>query len=554
VLTLPAGFPAPSTAAMPLAGTLQPVDIGYKRSRYDLRASWLAGEDWTHRISLRHDVRDGTQRIGGSFFSSASQLVAPLDQVTDQLELATAYNGRRVQASLAYSASLFRNGPDSLTWSNPFTTGIIGSASGQLALAPDNQFHQILASLGYEVTPKIRTSFELAVGRMTQDAPFLPATLNPTLGVPALPAASLHGRADTLNASARISAEATERLRLTGSVSRDERDNRTPTLAWPAVSTDMFVGVNPRINQPYSFTDDRIKLGGDYRGPGAIKASFGLEHDTRHRTLQETDATREATVWVRVSTALRPNVSLALKLAHAERDNSDYRVVPAIDPAENPLLRKFNQAQRSRDVAGLRSDIAISESINIGLSLDVTNDDYRHSLVGLTDGRSIDVGADLALAVSDETQLRLYAQGERIRSRQAGSQLFGQPDWFGRTRDAFDVLGVGFRHLALKGKLQFDGDLTVARSRSRISVETGASSPPFPTAATARDTLKLGATYRLRDDLSLIGSWWYERYDAQDWRLDGVLPDTVPNLLALGQQPPRYHVNVFALVLRYRFK
>src|SRR5689334_18412064 len=36
VLTLPAGYPAADTAAMPLASTLQPIDIGYKYRRFDL--------------------------------------------------------------------------------------------------------------------------------------------------------------------------------------------------------------------------------------------------------------------------------------------------------------------------------------------------------------------------------------------------------------------------------------------------------------------------------------------------------------------------------------
>lgn len=51
----------------------------------------------------------------------------------------------------------------------------------------------------------------------------------------------------------------------------------------------------------------------------------------------------------------------------------------------------------------------------------------------------------------------------------------------------------------------------------------------------------------------LTGSYWYERYDSQDWRLDGVLPATIPNLLAFGAQAPNYSVNVLRVAMRYRF-
>jgi len=554
VLTLPAGYPADTTADMPLATTLHPLELGFKRSRLDVGASLIGTPDWTYRVDVRHDVRDGTQRSAGSFFSTTSQLPSPVDQVTDQVDVSASYFSRKLQATLGYHASAFRNGPDALTWQNPFTAGIVGASAGQLALAPDNEFHQLAGTVGYQISPTVRASADLAVGRMTQDTPYLAATLNPGLVVPALPAQSLHGSADTLDASLRLSASPTERLRLAATLTRNERDNNTPSLAYPSVSTDMFLGATPRINLPYSFTRDRAKLAADYRGPGSLKLAAGADYDMLHRTLQETSSTRETTVWARGSLQAIENVSVALKLAHADRDNTGYDVVAAVQPPENPLLRKYNQADRRRDTAGLRADWNASETVSVGVTLDAANDNYTHSPIGLTGAHSGSVGADVSAAVSETTQLRLYGQAERIRSRQVGSQQFGLPDWTGRVEDSVDVVGAGVTHTALKGKLELGADLTVSRSRSASKVDVSALSTPFPTATTALDSLKVTANYRLTDKLSLLGSYWYERYDAKDWHLDGVLPGTVPNLLAFGEQPPRYHVNVVRLVLRYRWQ
>ena len=63
-----------------------------------------------------------------------------------------------VQATLGYQLSMFRNDRDALTWSNPFFPVTSGASRGQLALAPDNQFHQVLGSAGYDITPTIRVS------------------------------------------------------------------------------------------------------------------------------------------------------------------------------------------------------------------------------------------------------------------------------------------------------------------------------------------------------------------------------------------------------------
>ena len=169
MLTLPPGFPAADTASMPLGGTLQPIDTGFKYKRLDLGGTFIGGQGWSASLSLRHDERDGTRPAAGSFFSTASQFVAPVNEKTDGVELTVAYATRQLQATVSYQFSSFRNEDSGLTWSNPFFPVVPGATTGQLALAPDNQFQQLRGTAGYDVTPTIRVSGELAYGRMTQD-------------------------------------------------------------------------------------------------------------------------------------------------------------------------------------------------------------------------------------------------------------------------------------------------------------------------------------------------------------------------------------------------
>ena len=374
------------------------------------------------------------------------------------------------------------------------------------------------------------------------------------LTVPALPAQSLQGRANTLNASLRLSAALTEQLRINASLTRDERDNRTPSLAYPSVTTDQFVGLSAaRSNQPYSFTQDRVKLSADHRGFGSWKFGLGADYDSRERTLQAVDTTREATLWGRVGVQALDNIALALKFAHADRKASDYRAVASLLNPENPLMRKFNIADRQRDSAGLRADFTVTENVSLGLSAEMSYDDYRRSTIGLLDARTIQAGADLSAALSEQTQAHAFAQVERVRSRQAGSQAFAGPDWKGRSKDAADVAGLGLKHSAMKGRLELGADLVFSRARSEVNVDAGVSAPPFPNATTSSDSVKLHATYRIDDNLSLLGSYWYEQVEARDWRFDGVQADTISNLLAFGEQAPRYSVNVLRVALRYRF-
>ena len=422
---------------------------------------------------------------------------------------------------------------------------------GQLALAPDNQFHQVSATAGYQFSDKTRLSADLALGRMTQNDNFLPYTI----GAPGLPGGSLNARAATLDAALKLSSAITDRLRLNAAYTHNDRDNQTPQAAYNVVTTDMPLFVGPaRTNLPYSFTQDKLKLSADYRASAKLRGSVGADFDEHKRTFADVDTTREDTVWGKISSRLTDKIDVSLKLAQGERRNSgSFQPIAGITPPENPLLRRFNLANRTRETAGLRADFAATERINIGLGLDSSEDKYSDSSIGLTGGKDFNVNGDISVIFTERTSLHFFANRQEIKSKQAGSQTFSTPDWYADNKDTIDTFGLGVKHAAIKDKLDIGADYGITRARSEINVNTGVSNPAFPQVTSSLDSLKLYATYRLKENMSLQAGYWYERYDSKDWMLDGVGVSTIPNVLTLGLQAPQYHVNVVRLSLRYKF-
>jgi MtrB/PioB family decaheme-associated outer membrane protein len=369
-----------------------------------------------------------------------------------------------------------------------------------------------------------------------------------------MPANSLDGKVDTFTANVKMTATPLEGLRLTGSYDRDSRDNKTPLRSYPTVTTDMFLGA-PRTNTPFSFTLDRFKLIGDYSGglPNNSRLTGGAEYDMRERTYQEVVTTREMTLWGKFTAQPTEKLSTWLKYAYSWRDNSVYGTSYWFGYPENPLLRKFYLADRERNMIEGRLDYAISEKISVGVSADYADDTYSQSAVGLTSARSANIAVELATVFTERTQGRAYFQTQSVRSQQSGSEAFAAPDWTGRMKDTFDVLGLGVKHVAIPNKLDIGADFTVSRSRSDVAVDNILAAPPFPTARTKLESFKLYGTYNLKDNLSITGSYQYEHYDTADWRLDGVSPATVSNLLSLGAQPANYSLSVFRVAMRYRF-
>jgi MtrB/PioB family decaheme-associated outer membrane protein len=553
-LTLPSGWvPAGTTGGMTaLPGSLHSVDLDTKRKRVDVGVSLIPESLWQYGINFRHETKEGTQRIAGTFMLNSAQLVQPIDYVTDQLDASASFTGRKLQAKFAYYASTFSNNNDSLTWQNPYTP-TVGNTAGQLALPPENQFHQILASLGFQFSERTRGTADIAFGRMTQDDNFLAPTLNSTLAAPSLPRNSLDGEVDTTNANLKLVSAMTSKLQLNAAYTYNDRNNKTPQAAYPWVTTDL--SVNPaRTNLPYSFTQNTMKLSADYRVTTHIKTSVGYDYDTIERTFQETDKTRENTFWGKVIGRNKEGVDTTFKLAHAQRDQSNYTAVAAISPPENPLMTKYNMANRTRNTVGLRVDAPAGEAVNFGFGVDYSRDDYPDSKLGLTNGNDFNIGGDVTAMLTKQTSLNFFLNHEEIYSKQAGSSTFSTADWFGENNDKIDVIGFGIKRAVMTKKLDVGADYTVTQSHGAVTVDSAASTPPFPELASRLDTLKLYATYRLKDNMSLQGAYWYERFQSENWMVDGVTPSTISNVLSFGEQSPSYHVNVISLALRYKFK
>src|SRR5262249_54456975 len=158
-------------------------------------------------------------------------------------------------------------------------------------------------------------------------------------------AASLDGEVDTVDATVRLTATPMDRLRLAASLIYNDHDNKTRSLEYPQVSTDMYPAA-PQANRPYSFTRDQAKLEADWRDD-SWKLAGGIDYDAIRRTLQETGRTSETSAWTRGSVQPTDTVGLEAKLLYSQRDNNGYAAVPS-DTPQNPLMRKFNEADRTR--------------------------------------------------------------------------------------------------------------------------------------------------------------------------------------------------------------
>ena len=552
-LTLPAGWiTGDTTSGMTnLAASLQNHDIELKRKRMDLGFSFIQKSSWKYDLKYRHETREGTKRSAGGFFyinSNAAQLIEPVDYVTDEIDASASYIGERWQATLAYYGSFFSNENNSLTWDNPFTP-LTGADTGQRALAPDNLFHQLILSAGYQISDKTRLSGDISIGRMIQDEDFLPATINSSLVVPALPQSSADAEIATMTADIRVISALSDKLRLNASYNYSDHDNQTPQLQYPWVHYDSF-GPALNANQPYSFTRQETRLGGDYRFSRATKLSAGLDLDNIERTLQEVENTTEITGWGKVIVRGKDFMDMTFKVAQTERIITNYQ--PDITPSQNPLLRKYNMADKSRSTAGVTVNAMLSETFSVGGGIDYANDDYSESTLGLIDASEINLNADASAILTENSSFHAFISQERIESSQNGSDTFSNPTWFAENDDTVNTFGIGYKHRLMEDRLDLGLDYVISQSTGKINITTTASED-FPDLEVDLSSIKLYADYRMKNNMSVHAAYWYESYDTKNWALDDVNPDTIDYVLGFGELTPTYDVSVVTVSLRYKF-
>ncbi len=552
-LRLPAGWvDGDSTQTMPqLASSLRRVDIGHARERLGLGARYLPSRHWSWDVQVRQERQSGTGVMAGSFITQSTLLPAPIDRVTDEIESSLSYQGTEWQTRLAYYGSFFRNQDRALVWDNPYTPLSPGADQGRSSLAPDNQFHQLMLSTHFQPTARLGLSASLASGRMEQDEDFVAATINPNLTT-ALPRQSLEGRIDTLTANLKLFYKPSAPLRLSAEYLFNERDNETPVDDWQQVVTDVFSGAL-RSNLPYSFEQQRFRLGADWRLNRQQRLSAGIEQDERKRQNQAVEKTDEQTLWLKWRLRAGRLGDLYLRLATSSRDGSQFENVSAISPPENPRMRQFHLADRERDEARLQYDYSPAERVQLGLGLSYADDSYANSPIGLQSGQQLELNGSLAWQPAEHWHTHLFLSQARIDSSIDNREALATADWQADTEDRINSFGVGVARRQIKGKLDLSLDYSRNRANGDVKVITGAPNPDFPALSSDLDVLRARASYQWRPDWTLHVNYWYEHLQSRNWALDGVSVLTLPNVLHMDQSSPDYRVHVITLSTEYRF-
>jgi len=602
LLTLPPAWVAATTTTgfAALEATLMPVRIKTERSRYGLGFTFKLADQWEMTGQHRLDRKEGVDVTAGIFGSNggnplAAQLPRPIDTVTHEANLSIAYSTRSIQAEARYHLSHFDNMAGAVTWQNPyaFRAGYHPSQSfsagglGRLALEPDNTAQTFSASVAFLLSSTARLISNFSYGYVTQNDAFLPYTINPNLVVTTpLPRPSLNGRLQTIHAGASLTTKLHDNLDAKLRYRFNDRANNTPqdifvVIPSDTLNQDTLTSARARINRPYSRLSHKAEAEATYRISPRTRVLAGYDFDRNEREFTEVRTTTEHAGKLELRSSIAANITGWARYSYSRRTGSHYvgneafltghpqNYLDTLTPEErfenDPLLRRYDIADRSRHMGKARADITIGETV-LGLSGTRSYSEFDATEIGLTSSRYGSATLDISLRPIGPVTASGFATWERTWNAQNGySRTAGafppgtaydpRRRWSIAARDTGYTAGVDLNWAAIKDKLSIAFNYTMSRTNSDFDVG-GGSLLTFADLPDVKSTVHSGSIqgdYRFSDHLRIRFYYLLEQYRGSDFALDGVMPSTIPTVLTFGEQSPRYTVHAVGVSVRRSF-
>jgi MtrB/PioB family decaheme-associated outer membrane protein len=558
-LTLPDGWvDAGSTGGMTaLDASLRDADVGFDRDRYGATGRFWLGDAFEFAVGYQRDDRDGVRTQFGSLGSVSTELLRPVDDTTDRLDATVRYQGANWFLEGGYSGSIYENSAAHLRWDNPFNPIVPGADVGQMALTPDNDYHELALSAGWYGLPWNTTvAVSAATGRGTQDATFLPYTINPQIATDALPMANLDGEVTVTRADLTVSSRPIDRLRLRATAAWDERENDSQQATFTSIiHTDAFPVDDDRINPVYGFERLRLYGSADFEVYHDLSVGVGGEYRETDRTGtdQEVRSEEQLDGWGQVQYRPTGYLGIVLKGGAKERDPDRYDTEVAEAYGQNPLMRKYNMAYLYRSYGEALASVSFgSLPLTLGASAFYGDDSYNLSVLGKVSGLDRRYAFDLTWAMDDKYSAWVSAGEEKIDARTQGSSTFNDVvDWRSKVEDDFVTYGAGLR-AQITDAIRLDLSYTFGAGDSDTTI-FGVSEGKFPTVESQLSSFRADLAWAVNEQVDLAFTWLRETFESDDWAISGIGPATMPTILSLGADPYDYDVNYVSASLRYYF-
>lgn len=588
----------PATAAATGQFTLRT-----ERQRTSFGLSSALPGDLQVRILLQNEDKDGSRLFGRGTPSFMEFLAEPIRSNTRQVDVVLDYTGSALQLSGGYYGSFYRNDNKVLLvngGNNAFNAGVAttGVPFDHIALPPDNQAHQFHLAGGYQFAKTTRVSFKLAKSYAIQNDDFISTRFynvaNDGVSANTSGRTDLGGRVETTLANLSLTARPTSALSLLANLRYEDRDDQTAvaryitavggTGAAPVLNPLAATATTDGYNEPRSLTHSSGKLEASYALPAGFRATAGIDHDIKERTMNGVrivgyrHQVEETSYRGEIQRTMSETLNGSLAYVYSDRSGSGYRNLVTLGGTtcyptaafyagtRCGLLQPIYMADRERHKLRWLTDWSPTEQINAQLMIEGAQDQYGAGRgtpdIGVRQGDYRLYSIDVSYAPSDRVKLNTWVSHMETSIDQAtmaspGSNT-GVLYWSSSQKNAVDSVGAGVRG-KLPYRVEVGLDYLFAWDKTDYATRRDGATPAsstavFPAALPAityrQHTVKAFAMHPIDHNLTLRLDYIADRRAIDDWTWQNWQYSDGTRVLA----SPRSTVHFVGVSVLYAFR
>ena len=251
---------------------------------------------------------------------------------------------------------------------------------------------------------------------------------------------------------------------------------------------------------------------------------------------------------------------------YGDRTGSGLDETQLIAIGEQPLMRHYDLADRTRNSFTAQADIVPSDAWTFSVSTGVLKDDFKNTFYGLQDstGRTFSLAADFhrpnGMGVGGSYNYERYAGLQRSHEGDSSAAQFNDPlrDWTADSTETVHYFSIYANppRIGRNTEIRFSYDFSHAEGNYLYAIPAGSpiTAPnQLPNVFNKLQQLHIDARHRLSSRVAATFSYLYEPLSIYDFAFDPSVVNGIaqPSSLVMGYVYRPYTANSAVFGLRY---
>ena len=506
---------------------------------------------------------------GASFgFNNDVEVALPYDSRTNDFTIGAEWTNTRQMLRVAYTGSWFDNLDDTLVWDSPLRRDDSASAPGRggMALWPSNSAQTVSAAGYAKFAGRTQVTAFVSLGSWTNDEPLQPFTVNDLLPQLTLPRATAQADAQVFSTNVSLVSRPVTGWRFSARVRRYDYDNRTTPTAIPEfINYDTSI-TDSTTGGPELYAHDRTTLDADatWTGLRALALTAGYTRNNSGYDFRIFEDSAEDVVRLSADAVGLQWMTLRVQYDHGERTGSGLNEDRLLEIGEQPALRHYDVADRTRDRFTAQVDVLPGDVWTVSASASGGRDDYDESYFGLQEStfRVYSVGVDLrrpnGAGAGASYNYERYFGAQQSRNANPGQETDPLRDWRVDSTERVDYFSIYATppRIGRNTEARLSYDYSYAKGSYLYAIVPGGPlTPPsqLPDVYNKLQQLRVDVRHRVSRRVAATFSYLYEPFRVYDFAFDQTVVNGIvqPSSLVLGYVYRPYTAHSGVVGIRY---